>query len=83
MPLARITTTSIAIARPVPSEASASVTANAPGTTAPMNGTYAVTNVTTAIVPASGTPRSRAASPTTTALKAATIDTPRKYAAAS
>ena len=43
-----------------------------------MKGTYAVTKVTTAIVPASGTPSTRAPSPTTTALKAATIVTPTK-----
>ena len=35
--------------------------------------------MTTAIVPASGTPRTSAASPTTTPLKAATNVTPRKY----
>src|SRR5215471_2364201 len=40
---------------------------------------WAVTKVTTAIVPASGTSRRSAASPTTTPLKAATIVTPRKY----
>ena len=49
-----------------------------PATQAPMYGTYAVRKVTTAMVPASGTPRTRAPSPTTTALKAATIVTPVK-----
>ena len=43
-----------------------------------MYGTYAVTKVTTAIVPARGTPRASDASPTTTPLKAATIVTPWK-----
>jgi len=38
----------------------------------------AVTNVTIAIVPARGTPRINAATPTTVALKAATEVTPRK-----
>ncbi len=46
---------------------------------APMYGMYAVTNVTSAIVPASGTSRISAPIPTTAALKAATIVTPRKY----
>ena len=46
---------------------------------APMYGMYAVTNVTSAIVPASGTSRISAPIPTTVALKAATIVTPRKY----
>ena len=54
------------------------MTANAPATTAPMNGTYAVTKVTTAIVPASGTPSAHAPSPTTTPLNAATAVTPPK-----
>ena len=49
-----------------------------PAVQAPMYGTYAVTNVTTAIVPASGTPRISAPIPTTTALKAAMIVTPVK-----
>ena len=61
-----------------PSDPSAITTANAPATKAPMKGTYAVTKVTTAIVPASGTPRMSAPTPTTMALKAATIDTPTK-----
>ncbi len=43
-----------------------------------MKGTYAVTNVTTAIVPQSGTSRRYAPIPTTIALNAATIVTPRK-----
>ena len=78
IPFARITITSMISASVVPSAASARMTANAPETNAPMKGTYAVTRVTTAIVPASGTPRSQAPIPTTTALKAATIETPRK-----
>ena len=44
-----------------------------------MKGTYAVTNVTTAIVPHSGMSRRYAPIPTTTALNAATIETPKKY----
>ena len=39
---------------------------------------YAVTKVTTAIVPARGTPSRSAPIPTTTPLKAETIVTPRK-----
>jgi hypothetical protein len=39
---------------------------------------YAATKVTTAIVPASGTPSTSAPPPTTTALKTATIVTPKK-----
>ena len=54
------------------------MTANAPATNAPMYGTYAVMNDTSAIVPASGTPSATAPSPTTTALNAATIVTPPK-----
>ncbi len=77
-PFPRITITSMIAALVVPSVASVSMTANAPETNAPMNGTYAVTNTTTAIVPASGTPRISAVSPITTALNAATIVTPRK-----
>ena len=48
------------------------ITANAPEMNAPIKGMYAVTNTTTAIVPASGTPRMTAARPTTIALNAAT-----------
>src|SRR4029078_9609981 len=54
-------------------------TARAPETKAPMNGMYAVTKVTTAIVPARGTSKTRAHSPTKTALNAEQIVTPRKY----
>ena len=79
MPLASRTMTAMTIAAVSPCPASASATANAPPTHAPMNGTYAPTNVTTAIVPASGTPRISAPSPITMALNAATIVTPRKY----
>ena len=63
---------------PAPFAPSASTTAKAPATNAPMNGMYAVTKVTTAIVPASGTPSTNAPRPTTTPLKAATMVTPRK-----
>src|SRR3954469_20649070 len=78
-PFASKTITSMISAVVVPFAPSASTTANAPETTAPTNGTYAVTNVTTAIVPASGTSSSHAPTPTTTALNAATIVVPRKY----
>ena len=77
-PFARMTTTSMITAAVVPCDESVNITANAPEMNAPMNGMNARTNVTTAIVPASGTSRNTAASPTTTALKAATIETPRK-----
>ncbi|HSE80140.1 MAG TPA: hypothetical protein VLA87_00440 [Gaiellaceae bacterium] len=63
----------------VPSEPSAITTANAPAKKAPMYGMYAQTNVTIAIVPASGTQSSSAPTPTTTPLNAATIVTPAKY----
>ena len=71
-PFARITMTSMISAVDVPCEARASITANAPETNAPMNGTYAVTKTTTAIVPASGTSSRYAPIPTTIALNAAT-----------
>ena len=61
-----------------PSVPSAMAKAKMPAVQAPMNGTYAVTNVTIAIVPASGTPRMRAPMPTMTPLKAAMIVTPVK-----
>src|SRR5215468_11055276 len=77
-PFARMTITSMIRAVVVPFAPRASTTAKAPATNAPMNGTYAVTKVTTAIVPASGTSSSHAPRPTTTALKAATIVVPRK-----
>ena len=54
------------------------MTANAPATNAPTNGTYAVMKVTIPIVPASGTPRITAPIQTTMPLNAATIVTPRK-----
>ena len=60
-PFASSTTTSMISAVVVPCSASARITANAPETNAPMKGTYAVTNVTTAIVPARGTSSKTAA----------------------
>ena len=77
-PFASITITSMISAAVVPWDESVRMTANAPETNAPMNGMYAVTNVTTAIVPHSGTSSRYAPSPTTTPLNAATIVTPRK-----
>ena len=77
-PFARMTITSMISAVDVPCEPSAITTANVPATNAPMNGTYAVTKVTTPIVPASGTSSTSAPSVTTAALNAATIVTPRK-----
>ena len=77
-PFASRTMISMMIASFGPSEPSAMTTANAPATNAPTYGTYAVTNETSAIVPASGTPRMIAPRPTTTALNAATIVTPPK-----
>jgi hypothetical protein len=62
----------------VPAPPSATSTLNAPALHAPTYGTYAAMNVTAAIVPASGIPNSSAPTPTTTALNAATIVTPKK-----
>ena len=77
-PFARMTMTSMISAVDVPCAPSAITTANAPDTNAPTNGTYAATNVTTPIVPASGTSRMSAPIVITAALKPAMIVTPRK-----
>ena len=77
-PLASSTIRSMIAAVAAPFAPRATTTASAPATNAPMKGMYAVTKVTAAIVPASGTPSSRAPTPTTTPLNAATIVTPRK-----
>ena len=62
----------------VPAPPSATSTENAPADHAPRYGMYAARNVTMAMVAASGTPSSTAPIPTTTALNAATIVTPKK-----
>ena len=71
-------TTIMPPAASVPAPPSASNTENAPAVQAPRYGMYPPMNVTTAIVPASGTPSISAPRVTTSALKPATIVTPRK-----